>query len=496
MFGDVYMGATPVRGMPDPGRSLGRSISIAVFAAVLLIAAGTAYVGSGATASWFPNRWDRKVAPIAAEVARLRGLDFVHPVAIHYLSPTAFEKKLGGAGTMSAGDRATVVHEEEVFRALGFLDGKVDLLQAFDTSQSSGTLAYYDELEQDIVVRGTELDVAHRVTLAHELTHVLQDQHFGLTKLHYEASRSDTGDPTAFKALVEGDAVRIQDAYLKQLPQSEQDAYERQNDAEGVRVKNETASVPDIVDLLAGAPYLLGRSTVEVLLATGGNDAVNDALTGPPPASSVLVQAGDLEPSVSVETPLLPPDGIRVGPSEPFGAFEMYVTLSMRLDPARAMLAADLVGGGRAVPFRSDGVTCYRVAVAPISEHGRPFLADAVEDWAHGRGRTRVDAVGDLVGFTVCDPGARARGPSSARFRSAVELLKIRMAITVGAANGGASGDLARCFARTFVAAPGAERLLLDMGGAKPAAAQQILIGQIRSASLAACRADSDSGLP
>ena len=111
-----------------------------------------------------------------------------------------------------------------MFRALGFIDGKVDLLRAFDTSQSSGTLAYYDENERDIVVRGTTLDVAHRVTLAHELTHVLQDQHFNLTKLHLQASRSDTGDPSAFKALVEGDAVRIQQAYLKQLPKADQKA--------------------------------------------------------------------------------------------------------------------------------------------------------------------------------------------------------------------------------------------------------------------------------
>ena len=306
MFGDVYMGATPVRGMPDPGRSLGRSISIAVFAAVVLIAAGTVYVGSGATASWYPNRWDRKVAPIAAAVARLRGLDFVHPVAIHYLSSKDFEAQLRSGDSISEGDRAAVVHEQEVFRALGFIDGDTNLLQALDTAQSSGTLAYYDENEQEIVVRGATLDVAHRVTLAHELTHVLQDQHFGLTRLHLQAAHSDTGDGGAFKALVEGDAVRIQDAYLMQLPQSEQDAYQRQNDAEGRRIKKETASVPEIVDLLGAAPYVLGRSTVEVLKATGGNAAINNALTGPAPSSALLVEAGAVETAVPVEAPLLP----------------------------------------------------------------------------------------------------------------------------------------------------------------------------------------------
>ena len=39
-------------------------------------------------------------------------------------------------------------------------------------------------------MRGTTLDVEHRVTIAHELTHVLQDQHFDLPKLQKQAADS------------------------------------------------------------------------------------------------------------------------------------------------------------------------------------------------------------------------------------------------------------------------------------------------------------------
>ncbi len=494
MFGDVYVGAAPMRGLPDPGRSLGRSISIAVFAAVLLVSAGTVYVGAGATRSWYPSRWDKQVAPIAAEVARLRGLDFVHPVAIHYLAPAAFERQLGGDNA-SSDVRAEVEREEAEFRALGFIDGKVDLLQAFGTSQSSGTLAYYDEDKREIFVRGTTLDVAHRVTLAHELTHVLQDQHFNLTKLHIQAAQSDTGDPSAFKALVEGDAVRIQQAYLKQLSKADQQAYAREDDAEGARVKKETTSVPDIVDLLGSAPYLFGKSTVSVLNATDGNQGVDDALTGPTPSSSVFVEGGLVEPSVAVDPPLPPADATQVGRPEPFGAFEMFITLAMRLDPARALLAADVVGGGRALAFRSGGVTCYRVVVDPTAEHSRSFLEAAVRDWAQGRSRTSVDAAGDLVGFTACDPGTSARGPSEPRFKSAVELLSIRMDLTAEVASN-MSGDVARCVARVFIAAPGAEKLVLDIGNKEPTTAQAAVLHGIGAASAGACRADPDSGLP
>ena len=48
---------------------------------------------------------------------------------------------------------------------------------------SEGTLAYYDPSGEQVFVRGTELTPAVRVTLAHELAHVLQDQHFDLERL-------------------------------------------------------------------------------------------------------------------------------------------------------------------------------------------------------------------------------------------------------------------------------------------------------------------------
>ena len=52
-----------------------------------------------------------------------------------------------------------------------------------------------------------------RSTLAHELTHALQDQHFDLTKLQKAATRSHSSG--ALRALVEGDARRVQLLYAR-----------------------------------------------------------------------------------------------------------------------------------------------------------------------------------------------------------------------------------------------------------------------------------------
>lgn len=489
MYGYAFADST--RDRRDPARVVG----IVVFATLMVVAVGAAFVTTSSARSWFPSKWDARVAPIAAEVARLRGLGFEHPVQIRYLAAKDFEKQLGTDGAETAADRAEIAKEEAVLRALGLIGGKVDLGKAVSTSQKSSTLAFYDPASEEIFVRGTTLDVEHRVTIAHELTHVLQDQHFDLQKLQKRAADSKTGDATALKAIVEGDAVRIQQDYLARLPKAEQREYDKEDAAEGARVGKETASVPDIVDLISSAPYQLGPATIRVLLAAGGNAAVDRALAGPTPSTSIYIAPGDLTPPNSVDDPLLPSGAIARGTGESFGPFETFLTLATRLSPGRSLQAADLVSGGRAVTFRTGNATCYRVALSPTAASHRSALLNAVRDWARGRSKTSVDAVGDLVGFTACDPGTRAPVPSSRRLHAAVELLGIRTGITVEIAKGDVAAQVARCVARVFIETPGAADLVLAIGDHTPTAAQNAVLQPMVVAGARLCRSDPDSGL-
>ena len=490
MYGDAFVGPAPEPAKRDTTRSVG----IVVLAALLAFAGGAVTVAASSTQSWFPSRWDARVAPIAAEVSRLRGLDFLHPVRIQYLAPKDFEATLGD-GPLSASERAGIKREEAVLRSLGFIGGKVDLLKESQTASSSGTLAYYSFGKKEIFVRGTSLDVEHRVTIAHELTHVLQDQHFDLTKLEQRAMASNRGDLGSLKALEEGDAVRIQQDYLKQLSKPEKKEYDREYAAEGKRVDKETSTVPDIVSAQMGAPYEFGPSTIRVLLESGGNAAVNDALTGPLPSSGVFTKTGDLTPAVRVDPPLPPSDGRVLGMPDVIGPFETFLLLSTHIDPEQALEAADSVDGGAAITFESGGTTCYRIALDATSQSSRPFLLQAVQDWARGRTRTRVDPAGDLVGFTMCDPGKSAPDPSSARFHAAITLLEVRTGLTVGASRGHGDADRARCVARVLLERPGAEELIIAIGNDTPTAAQEAQLGPMAAATGAACRDDSDAGL-
>jgi hypothetical protein len=473
-----------------------QAIGAGVLSIVLVLSAAMVNAGARSARSWFPRQWDPRIAPIAHEVAALRGLDYKHPVQVRYLEPRDFEKLLDHSGDVDAAGRADAQREEAVFRALGFIGGTTDLLKETQTSESSGTLAFYDPTTQMIYVRGTTLDVEHKVTVAHELTHVLQDQNFDLVKLQKRALKSNTGDLSTLKGLVEGDAVRIQEEYLQQLPPAERSEYAREDAAEHTRVGQETSNVPQIVPVLLGAPYEFGPATVRVVVATDGERGINDALTGPTPSSALFVAAGDVEAGVPVDPPTPPEGGVATGQAELFGPFEMFLAMATRLDAARALEAADAVDGGIATTFERDGVVCYSVLVHPATGSAKAFLSRAVRDWSGGRAGTSVDDSGADVGFTACDPGRSAEPPDSSRLTAAVRLLEVRIGLTDEIAKEHGDGDFARCVARTFVDEPGAAALVLAVGNNAPTSEQGARIRAFSAASAAACRDNPDAGLP
>src|SRR2546423_11481402 len=264
---------------------------VATIVLVVAVAAGVAAPLVTSDQPWFPKQWEPRVAPIAASVARLRGLEFRHPVPVRFLSPADFEKQIAGEpASTGAVQRAELDRTTSILRALGLLGGDVDLASSIDTARRAGTLALYSFTRKEVLVRGSTIDAAHRVTIAHELTHVLQDQHFDLGKLEKRAHYSESGDTSAFTALVEGDAVRIERKYLLQLPKAELREYQTQDRAERQRAGRESRDVPDVLQFELGAPYEFGPATISMLEKSGGNAAVDRALTGPTPNSRLFIE--------------------------------------------------------------------------------------------------------------------------------------------------------------------------------------------------------------
>jgi hypothetical protein len=486
---------TPAPPPPEAPSVDATRVKGAIAAALVLIAA-IAVLAVVPSKSWYPSRWDPRIDPIATKVSGLRGLDFVHPVQVHFLTKAQFNKLLVGDGSVSASDRAEFATSAAVLRAFGLISGKVDLAAAEKSQAESDVAAFYSNDAKEVFVNGTNLDVDHRVTVAHELTHVLQDQHFDLGRVQKRAVDSPTGDTEAYRALTEGDAVRIQDDYVKSLSTADQREYARESSAASSAARTAGADVPDILSFVFEAPYDYGPVTVQVLFDSGGNLAVDNALLGPTPGSRILLEPGELDPPARVSAPELPAGATRLSAEhqQSFTTFELYPMLATTLTPSAALHAADLVDGSSSLTYSTQGKVCEAVNLVPrLRQSGA--LASPLRQWAKGRPGVSVKVEGNTVALTACDPGTEVVAPPRERLQDAARFLGAREGFTAGLTQAKAPPAVARCVARVVMADAVLSRLVLSLLDHAPTAAQQ---GQLRDAGarvIPECRRDENAGL-
>ncbi len=402
------------------------------------------------------TNWDPRLAPIAHKVEKLRHLRFEHAVPAEVLPPAKFRKRVtqDHAKTTKKQRRSLAVSEAEL-RALGLVAGNFDLFRATNDVQGSSVLAYYDSHAKKIVVRGTTLDAEARITLAHELTHALQDQHYDLERLDREAKSSGAQD--AELALVEGDATRIENKYYAGLSAKDQRFIDR---AEG---PNGSASgqpaVPDIAAQAASegiigaeldAPYALGPQMVDAILAADHRPGLASAFRHPPNTQLDFVlpsQALGRKHLAKLTRPSLPHGARRLAADEPddFGAADLFFLLASRIPAPTALRAADTWSNGRELISRAaDGRTCVDVALATGTRSGADRLNAALTIWAASLPGAEAHATRSGARLYACDPGRAAGGPPNTA-QSALKLAAIRSSLVGELVGGGAPGPIASC---------------------------------------------------
>lgn len=444
-----------------------RPIWILVGAIVAVVALLAGLVGSGAFDSGpsYPAKWDARLGDLPATVERLRGLSFDHAVPVRFLGEAAFKKEVGVDPKPSKAARRTMKRFTAQLRAGGLISGEVDLLKAIDTEQQSSVLAFYSPDKKAVVVRGLGApDAAHRVTLAHELTHVLQDQHFDLNAIEARVKHDPESSSQALRAFIEGDANRIEDKYVKTLSAADRTAYRKGRKQEVSKADSGSSSVPAIVSLEFSAPYRYGPPVLQVVAADGGNANVDRAFE-----HGVFTQQMFIEPSAPlteskprhVADPKLRSGEKAIGKAEGFGAFDLYLLLGSRIDPAVALGAAVDWAGGRGRMVRVDGRTCMRSVVEAETPKGNDRLAADFTLWAGmlPAGMAEIGRRGSAVAITSCDLGATSTltSPDLAIERAGAMLdlhSEIEAALSDEAAKAGAPPSTARCFALAIAQSP------------------------------------------
>ena len=149
--------------------------------------------------------------------------------------------------------------DEEVLKLLGLLKPDVDLRRVSGTIFGQGVAGYYDPRTKHLrVVRGAQTTnrFLYEITLAHELTHALEDQRF---KLDLESSSSDDAG-LANLALVEGSATAVMFTYAERHFTSEQSLGGLLSS-----LGQDTGDLPPFIEAQLIFPYVQGQEFIKRL---------------------------------------------------------------------------------------------------------------------------------------------------------------------------------------------------------------------------------------
>ncbi|MFC7156031.1 Hvo_1808 family surface protein [Halomarina halobia] len=223
---------------------------------------------------------DAVVARSMARVERIRKLEFERRVPVEVVTREQFRERIDDlAGPTSERDR---LHQNVTFEALFMVNRSTDAVAVSRANRGATVGGYYDPHSRRIVVvsENATTPQVNEVTLAQELFHALQDQHFDIDW----RSGTTRESHNALDGIVEGDGNYVD--YL----------YERRCDAEwdcfddsGAR----PAAGDDVVHfgmyLVAFQPYSDGPPFVQSIREDGGWEAVNAVYENPPASTEQTI---------------------------------------------------------------------------------------------------------------------------------------------------------------------------------------------------------------
>jgi hypothetical protein len=289
-----------------------------------------------------------------------RGLRFKAPVRVLLLDDAAFRARSGGGGVDS-----TLIAELD---ALQLVPRSVDLAAAARRSQAEGVVGLYDPPSHTVRVRGTAPNPFVREVLVHELTHALQDQWFGIDRPQLDSGADERAQ--AFTALLEGDAVRIEDEYLATLPAGQRTRAGLERDAT-TGVPGET---PAVLAEILHFPYTAGATFVRALVTVRGQAGVDAAFRTPPTTSAEILEPqrflGGTAANVHVAAPGAEGPVLDHGVLGELGLRLLleHATATGAVHDADADAALAAWHGDAYVAWARAGLACMRVAFAATPE--------------------------------------------------------------------------------------------------------------------------------
>lgn len=304
---------------------------------------------------------------VERQVIAIRGLTFKTPVDYNVLTRQEIK-------TTIAGKLAEVFSEQEfadmtaALATLGLLPEGYPLRQKYIDLLGEQVAAFYDQHQHKLFMyEDASLENSqNRVVLAHELTHALQDQHFGLKRLPLEIKTNDDMAAAA-SALVEGEATLVMSEYM--MKNLSLKALKDNVAASITQNMSELASAPRYLREMLVFPYLRGQEFCSSLYGGGGYQAVSAAYEKPPTSTAQILHPEKFfreprEEPIAIEWADVTVNGKKPTADNTLGEMGTRIQIAQFTD--------DRTGEDAANGWRGDRYVCY--------ESGRGFAWKSV--WA------------------------------------------------------------------------------------------------------------------
>jgi hypothetical protein len=319
------------------------------------------------------------------KTSQLRELKPLRPVTVTFLQSAAFSKRLDTAFNSGLTKRVLAVDRQEYVLG-GTVPATINLQRVLTGGVASQIAGWYSYASKKLYIRDTGQALGiDRWYIAHEYTHALQDQHFGLARMerdpvHHHVHNSD--HYLAAKSLIEGDAVTLQYSYLSTYTENEKHALFQQ-----LSKITTPSSMPRAIEEQFQFPYSDGPLYVQNLLSNGGYAAVDRAFRHPPTTSYQLMFPGRSVKVLPVNLTTVPASfaqrGWKLDDCDVDGAFGMQQLVEQYVSSSQASDLAQLWSGDRYMLIQK-GDTYAMLMESRYADHGDAVDAQLLIEQALG----------------------------------------------------------------------------------------------------------------
>lgn len=220
---------------------------------------------------------------IEQQVSALRGLSLSGEISRKFLSSEELRSRVQSDFLVDYNESQSHI-DSLIMNLFGFVSRDFDFYQLYEDLYSEQIAGFYDDQSKEmVVINEGAFDGSARMTYAHEFTHALQDEAFGLSEgLGVDENHCSLESEycAAVQALVEGDATLTESLWFLQNStlQDKKDVLKYYDQSQSPIYD----SMPTFLQEDFMFAYDRGFTFVQALYEEGGMEAINAAYANPP----------------------------------------------------------------------------------------------------------------------------------------------------------------------------------------------------------------------